>query len=116
MPDPEILEHIQLYTYELNKRLELTCGFMAVDLEGRFEYLRTEETNMGNWIADVFYTEFDQCDIVIQNAGALRSNMVITAGHLTLKDLANLLPLKDHIVQLKVPGCIVREALENSVS
>jgi len=46
----------------------------------------------------------------------MRSNMVIPAGHLTLKDIANLLPLKDHIVQLKVPGKIVLEALENAVS
>ena len=64
-PDARILEHIELFTYELNKRLEHTCGHTAVDLEGRFEFLRTGETNMGNWLADLFYTEFDECDIVI---------------------------------------------------
>ena len=41
---------------------------------------------------------------------------MVPAGHLTLKDLANLLPLKDHIVQLKVSLKIGLEALENTVS
>ena len=86
--DQEITRHIEFFSSDLNKRLEMTCGYTDVDLEGRFEFLRTQETNLGNWIADVFYTEFMQCDIVVLNSGSLRSNQLMQRGHLTLKDIA----------------------------
>lgn len=95
---------------------DIIVGYTEVNLEGRFELVRTQETNLGNWIADVFYTEFHGVDIVIQNSGALRCNMVLPKGPLTIKHIANLLPLKDHIVLIRLPGWIVKEALENAVS
>lgn len=100
----------------LNERLELNCGYTDVELEGRFEFSRSCETNVGNWLSDVIHTDFVKNDIVLLNGGTIRSNAVIPIGNLTYKTMANLIPMDDKIVQLEVPGRIVLEALENSVS
>lgn len=56
-----------------------------MQLEGRFEFLRTEETNLSNMIADIFYTEYANTDLVLLNSGTLRSNSVWQAGPITMK-------------------------------
>ena len=48
--------------------------------------------------------------------GTLRTNAVIPAGDLKLKFIADLLSLPDRIVLKSMPGSVLREALENSVS
>ena len=75
-------KHIETYAHSFNQKLQEVCGYTEVDLEGRFEYLRSQETNIGNWITDVIRTEFDECQFVILNAGSLRSNSVTQKGDL----------------------------------
>jgi 2',3'-cyclic-nucleotide 2'-phosphodiesterase (5'-nucleotidase family) len=71
---------------------------------------------MGNWIADLVYTEYPVCDVVLLNGGTLRNNCVIPPGHITLKTVSQMLPMPDRVVQLNVPGKTILRALENSVS
>jgi 5'-nucleotidase len=97
-PDPAIVKHVSKYTQELDSKLNQVCGYIDADIEGRFELLRSQETNMGNWIADLLYTEFPVCDIVILNGGTLRSNCVLNRGHITLKTVSQMLPMPDKIV------------------
>ena len=78
--------------------MEQKCCHLAVDLEGRFEHIRTKETNLGNMLADLFRTEWSDTDFCLLNSGCMRSNMVIPAGELSKKDIAQLLPMRDHIV------------------
>lgn len=91
-------------------------GYTEVPLEGRFSHVRTQETNLGNLIADLILTEFTHCDVVLLNGGTMRSNSVTERGHLTLMNIRAILPDDDTIIQLKVPGTVLRKALENSVS
>ena len=92
------------------------CGYFDVKLDGRFDIIRSQESNMGNWIADVLLTEFSDCDCVLINCGTLRSNQLHDEGEITLKTLSQILPMVDKIVQLIVPGSVLLECLENSVS
>ena len=85
-------EHITSYTKEFNKRLDRTIGFCEVDLEARFSHIRSQETNLGNWISDVIRTEFEEVDLALLNGGTLRSNCVISSGPMTARTLATLLP------------------------
>ena len=62
-------------------------AFTDVELEGRFSHVRTQETNLGNLIADLIRTEYLHCDAVILNGGTMRSNSVTPSGHLTLMQL-----------------------------
>lgn len=48
-------------------------------MEGRFNHLRSEETNLGNFFADLIRTEFDT-DFSIINSGTLRTNAIIEKG------------------------------------
>ena len=96
--------------------MDQVCGYFDVELEGRFEHLRYEETNCSNFVADILRTEFENCDLSLLNCGTLRTNSVMPAGDVTLRMLQELLPLVDKIVLLRVPGNIVKDLLENSVS
>ena len=90
--DPEMEEHIESYAKEFNDKLDRVIGYTDVDLEGRFEKIRSEETNLANWIADIVRTEYDEVDLCLLNSGTLRYNSVIPRGEITARMIANLLP------------------------
>ena len=52
------------------------CGYSEVELDGRFEFLRSRETKISNFIADILYTEYPDTDLALINSGTLRSNSV----------------------------------------
>lgn len=81
-PDPEIVDHIIRYSEKFNQDLNIACGYTDVDMEGRFSYIRCEETNLSNFMADVIRTEYDT-DFCLFNCGTLRSNCVIEQGYIT---------------------------------
>ena len=100
----------------MNEKMDEVCGYFDVDVDGRFEHLRYEETNCGNLVADMIRTEFDICEIVLLNCGTLRSNSIMTKGDVTNRNIAELLPMIDKIRLLKIPGDILLQLLENGVS
>ena len=71
--------HIHNYTEKLNKQLDKPCFYSEVDLEGRFSRVRTEETNLGNFTADLMRTELGT-DFALSNGGCLRSNAIFPEG------------------------------------
>lgn len=71
-----MINHAKNYTDRLNNDLNVLCGYTDTELEGRFEFIRTVETNISNWFADVVRTEFG-VDLFIANSGTLRTNQII---------------------------------------
>lgn len=55
-------------------------------------------------------------DLVILNSGTLRSDQVHPAGDFTMRDLVNVIPMRDPLTVLKVSGKVLLEVLENGVS
>ena len=49
----EIKQLVEFYMKDLNEELEVVLGHMNIELEGRFSYVRTQETNLGNFITDI---------------------------------------------------------------
>lgn len=92
------------------------CAYFDVDLEGRFDHLRHEETNVANFVADLILSEYDNVDIVLLNCGTLRSNAIMPSGDFTLRMMQNLLPMPDKVIQLRISGAVLLSLLENSVS
>ena len=113
--NPKIEAHIEAFASQLNERMKEVCGYFDVEIESRFEHLRYEETNCANFFSDLIRTEFENCDIGLLNCGTLRSNALIPAGDVTKRTLADLLPMLDKIVVLKVPGDVLLQILENTV-
>lgn len=114
-PDKLIEEHVLKFSEKLDHDLDVICGYTEVPLEGRFNFIRTEETNLGNLIADIIRSEYDT-DFGLVNSGTLRTNNVIEKGPIKLRSIMNLLPMIDIVVIIKVTGLTFKEALENGVS
>lgn len=90
-------------------------GHMNVELEGRFSYVRTQETNLGNFICDILL-EAVNADCAFLNSGSLRSDCVHPIGDFRVRDLKKILPFLDENVVLHVSGTKLHQALENGVS
>lgn len=58
-------------------------------------------------------TKYFDADLALINAGGVRIDL--SAGPLVVKDVHTLLPFKNTLVQLKIPGSTLRAALENAV-
>lgn len=52
----------------MTERLREVIGFSICDLDGRFEAVRTTETNLGNFVCDVIRVA-TEADVVIVNGG-----------------------------------------------
>lgn len=98
---------------EYNKDNERIVAYSDVDLETRFNRIRTGETNYGNLCADVARA-FYNCDIMALNSGGIRIDKLIPAGPIKFSVINNM--IDDWVIVKLVKGQQVLEMLENSVS
>ncbi|KIJ19416.1 hypothetical protein PAXINDRAFT_178979 [Paxillus involutus ATCC 200175] len=87
--------------------------YTAVPLEGRTSVIRTEETNIGNMVADAVRAYYN-ADIAFINSGSLRCDRIIEVGVVTVKDLIDVVPFDNNFVVKRLPGRTVAAALENA--
>jgi 5'-nucleotidase len=126
--DPElqaaVVEPVVAFTEELASTL---VADSEVALEGRRDPgVRTEETNLGNLLADALLTagrdraaEFGVTppDVALQNGGGIRNNSLIPAGPLTELDTFAVAPFPNFVAVVPdVPRAQFKEVLENAVS
>jgi len=113
--DPDVAALVESYASKLGSSMGKTIGVSSVDLDGRFEVIRTQESNLGNFVTDV-WRHSTGADVALLNSGTLRSDMVHPAGNVTLRDLVSILPMLDENVLLLIAGADLKAALENGVS
>ena len=106
---------MQVHAKELNEKLEMQAGYSGVEIEGRFSRIRTEETNLGNLIADLERSELGT-DFGLGNGGDLRANCVFEKGPVKLSFMTTILPMKDQIVKCTLSGKIFKEIIEQGIS
>lgn len=99
----------------IESKLSDVMGVFSVELDGRFSRVRTQETNLGNWVCDVVLAAVG-ADVVILNGGTFRSDRVHPVGAFTMGDLVNVIPMRDPLILLEVSGRVLWQALENGVS
>ncbi|KAJ3649295.1 hypothetical protein Zmor_021046 [Zophobas morio] len=112
--DPKLKEKLDKYTSIVEGKMHEVLGCFSVPLDGRFTSIRTSESNLGNWVCDVVLAATG-ADLVILNSGTFRSDQVHPAGDFTVRDLTNIVPMRDPLVILKLKGQQVLQALENGV-
>jgi 5'-nucleotidase len=100
---------------KLLKELDERVGHTDVPLEARDEPSRSQETNIGNFIADAFRQQTG-ADVAILNGGSIRADTIIEAGDLTRRDVLSILPFPNPVVKLEITGATLRQALEHGVS
>ena len=99
----------------LLKSLEQTIGRTEVELDMKSADVRTRETNMGDFIADVF-RQATGSDVALVNGGSIRADTIIEPGILTKRDVLSMLPFSNRVVKLQLTGAVIRAALEHGVA
>ena len=113
--DPAMAALVARYQGRLSEALDVRIGETRVPLDARNAALRTSETNAGNLVTDVMRARL-QADVALMNGGGIRGNQLVPAGALTRRDINALLPFLNVLVMVEVPGKVLLEVLERSVS
>ncbi|KAJ2906404.1 5'-nucleotidase [Zalerion maritima] len=118
-PNPVILSEIFSIHETIQSAVQNPLFHSNAPLDGRSSIIRSQETNLGNMLADAARA-FYNTDISFVNSGAVRCDRILPASSLdsplTVRDAIDILPFYNCIVVKKLPGKILREALENSFS
>jgi 5'-nucleotidase len=111
---PEFTSVLTKYQDLLNQ-LAKDVGQSSVPLDARSAENRTQETNVGNFVADAF-RKATNADVALLNGGSVRADQLIPAGPLTVRDVLSILPFKNKLVKIQITGATLRAALEHGVS
>ena len=109
--DPAAQIIVDKYKQKVEAILNVRIGEAEFDLDG--ENVRKEETNLGNFLADIM-RQVSKADATIINAGTIRTN--IKGGEIRVKDVYSVLPFDNYIVAIKLTGKQILEALEHGLS
>jgi 2',3'-cyclic-nucleotide 2'-phosphodiesterase (5'-nucleotidase family) len=114
-PDPEVAAIVKGYEAELSKELDIEIATLAAPLDSRTGMIRTQETAIGNLIADAIRSATG-AQLAITNAGGIRANKQYPAGHkLTRRDVLSELPFGNATVMVEITGKDVKDAIENGL-
>ena len=115
-PDPEVAALVKGYEAELSKELDVDVATLAAPLDSRTGVIRTQETAIGNLIADAIRAATG-AKLAITNAGGIRANKQYPAGHkMTRRDVLSELPFGNATVMVEITGKDVKDAIENGLS
>lgn len=114
-PDPDVAAIVKGYEGELSKELDVDIATLAAPLDSRTGVIRTQETAVGNLIADAIRSATG-AQLAITNAGGIRANKQYAAGQkLTRRDVLSELPFGNATVMVEITGKDVKDAIENGL-
>lgn len=90
-----------------------SVDLLATDPETEDRIVRSQETNLGDLVADAYRTLLDT-DIAITNGGGVRAS--IDAGDITYEDIINVHPFGNEILSVELTGQTILDALEFGAS
>lgn len=113
--DPAMAAWVAGYEAQMEAAMGQPVGETTVKLDAVQEHVRRHETNLGNFIADVYRAHYN-ADVALVNGGSIRSNTTYGPGRLTRRDVQSILPFGNKIILAEVRGAVLKAALENGVS
>jgi 5'-nucleotidase len=113
--DAAVRALIHEFDDKLKADLDQPAGDTTVALDAMQADNRSQETNLGDFIADAFRKQ-TSADVAIVNGGSIRSNTTLPPGKLSRRDVVAILPFDNPVVKLEMSGHALRKALENGVS
>lgn len=96
----EILSEVVAYT---------SVDLLAYDAITEDRIVRSQETNLGDLVADAYRVILD-ADIALTNGGGIRAS--IDAGDITYEDIINVHPFGNEILSVELTGQTILDALE----
>lgn len=112
--DPATALVVKQYEDQLSKELDVVVGITSTPLDAVSEHVRAGESNLGDLITDAMRAA-TKSDVAFLNAGSVRSNRLFPAGNLTRRDLLAIHPFGGYVVQVRVTGATILQALEYGV-
>ncbi|MHB8109852.1 MAG: bifunctional metallophosphatase/5'-nucleotidase [Syntrophorhabdaceae bacterium] len=109
--DDAVAAIVATYSAKVDASMNRIIGEAVVDLDG--DNARSQESNLGNFVADVFRKE-SGADAVIINGGGLRSS--IRKGPITVGNVYSVLPFNNYIIAIRLSGQQIKDALEHGLS
>lgn len=85
------------------------------DLDTSFASVRSQETPIGNFLADLMRKEHN-ADCALIHGGTIRADKVYSKGFMTRGDWNEIIPFQTSVVLLEATGEQIVQALENGVS
>lgn len=93
--------------------LNKVVGSSPADLDGVWEHLRIDETNLGRAVTDAYLLETG-ADIAFENAGGIRAS--VSKGDVTYGNIIGISPFGNYIVTKELTGSQIIETLESSLT
>ncbi|KFE34575.1 bifunctional metallophosphatase/5'-nucleotidase [Thioclava atlantica] len=115
-PDPDSMKLVDGLKTKLDENLGQVIGTSETALDSRRNVVRSEESPMGDLIADAL-RDATKADVTLINGGGIRGDRTYDAGtKLTRKDVLTELPFGNKTVVTEIPGSQLLSALENGFS
>jgi 2',3'-cyclic-nucleotide 2'-phosphodiesterase (5'-nucleotidase family) len=115
-PDPETEKLVDQLKTKLSGQLDVDIGKTTEPLDSRVKMVRSQETAIGDIIADAMRAA-NGADVAITNGGGIRGNKQYPADTtLTRRDVFTELPFGNVTVVTELKGKAIRDALENGFS
>lgn len=111
-PDSKVQSLLDQINEEQSVILNQVVGSSPADLDGVWEDLRIDETNLGRAVTDAYLLETG-ADVAFENAGGIRAS--IKQGDVHYGDIIGVLPYGNYIVTKVVTGQDLLEILETSI-
>ena len=113
--DLYVHQRMQYYMDEYDKETEKVIGESKVDLDARESFIRRQETNLGNLVADS-WTSWIEGTIALVNSGSIRGDKIYPSGEITYKSALEILPFMNEIYEVELTGEQLKQILEISAS
>jgi len=112
-PDPEVRAVIDAQAEINSAILNEVVGSTTTRMEGAREFVRTQETNLGNILTDAMKW-ISGADVAITNGGGMRTSIEI--GDITRGNIISVAPFGNLVKSISVSGENLKLALENGAS
>lgn len=115
-PDPESQAMVDAFKAKLDESLNVVIGVTDVPLDSRRNIVRSQESSMGDLIADAMKAATG-ADVTLTNGGGIRADRTYDPGtELTRRDILTELPFGNATVMTEITGQQLLDALENGFS
>lgn len=111
--DAQVESLLKPYKDKGDKSLAIEIGSVDQELIGRREVVRSQETNLGNLVAEAFRTKF-KADLSVVNSGGIRDS--IYPGKITIETTQTVLPFAGEVVTAELTGAELKSYLETVVT
>lgn len=114
--DSKVESFLAPFKQQYETRFSVPLAISTKPLEARAEVIRSQETNMGDLIADAMQSRFNAVDAALINSGGIRGDRVWPAGNISFRLISEILPFGDSATLLTLQGRTLQQVLEISAA